>query len=549
LKKRGNNGLIERIVENWLTKVNEKGYQVPFCQCLVSKGYKVLHLSSHGQMEQGKDIISIDEVGNPCAFQLKSGDIDGTEFRKIKGEIEELVEIPINFPGIDKGVDRRVILVTNGVITDKVRRDIDDLNLSYKKKRELPQLEVVTKMDLLKEFIDVHGEFLPTELPDFKLFLELLLSDGHELVNKNLFSKFLENVLFTAKENKLELQRKIASALLLAQYIIDPFEKAHNHVSIIEGWTSFGSYILAIAEKYKLEPQYWKQSFNLVIYKINSELDLLKTEFLSRPNFLESSWDGGLIYKSRLVIVLGWLSAFELYLKWTNPSYNLDRRIYEKISILYKENLWYWGESATPFFITISMLVRDFGETAISNAIIGQVIALLSSENKLKETNTFPVPYADPYYTSEEILSSLFDIKKIDFKSFLGSSYHIGALVDILVRRGNKTIVQYFWKDISLVRKCEFLPTPIWKMLTWQCDEGEQVEQFFDQPQSWKKLKVDASNIDYSTLPVVLVNNPFSLYFLICYPHRLGQPTIKLIDTMSTKPPILSKKDDPITSK
>ena len=144
--------MIERIVENWLTKVNEKGYQVPFCQCLVSKGYAVLHLSSHGQMEQGKDVISTDETGIPCAFQLKGGDIDGAEFRKIKGEIDELVEIPINFPGKEKKINHRALLVTNGVITDKVRRDIDDLNLSYKQ-RGYGQLEVITKLDLLKEIL------------------------------------------------------------------------------------------------------------------------------------------------------------------------------------------------------------------------------------------------------------------------------------------------------------------------------------------------------------------------------------------------------------
>ena len=127
-----------------------------------------------------------------------------------------------------------------------------------------------------------------------------------------------------------------------------------------------------------MESKYWRQSFNLVIFKINSELDSLKTEFTSRANYLESSWDGGLIYKSRLVTVLGWLSAFELYLKWEDPAYILDKRVFEKISTLYKDGLWYWGESATPFFVTISLFAREFGEVSISNAITGQVIAFLS---------------------------------------------------------------------------------------------------------------------------------------------------------------------------
>ena len=154
-----------------------------------------------------------------------------------------------------------------------------------------------------------------------------------------------------------------------------------------------------------------------------------------------------------------------------------------------------------------------------------------------------PIPYADPYYTPGEILFSIFDIKKIDFNSFQGSSYHIGALVDISRRRKNKVILEYFWRDISLVRKCEFHPTPVWKILTWQCDEGEQDEHFFDQPQSWNKLVSDASSMDASSLPNILINNQFALYFLLCYPHRLGQATIKLIDMRSTSSNASCKQD------
>jgi len=297
-----------------LINTNEIGYQVPFCQYLVSEGFSILHLSSHGQMEQGKDVISLDEKGNPCAFQLKGGDIDLAEWRKIKGEIDELVEIPMNFPKIKKDIKHRAILVTNGKITDPVRRIIDDLNLSYKK-RGFSELEIITKMDLLKRFLKVHDVFLPNEPSDFKLFLELLLSDGRELISKELTAKFIEGILFSAKETKPELKRKIASGLLLTKYVMQKYENVENHISIIEGWTLFGSYILAMVEKFSLEDEYWLQSFDLITRLITAQFDLLKEDFFSRKNYLEGSWDGGLIYKSRLTMVLGWLSAFELYKK------------------------------------------------------------------------------------------------------------------------------------------------------------------------------------------------------------------------------------------
>jgi hypothetical protein len=521
--------LIERIVENWLINTNEKGYQVPFCQCLVSQGYTVLHLSPHGEMEQGKDVISIHNGGIPCAFQLKSGDIDGGEFRKIKGEIDELVEIPINFPGVRKDIPHRAVLVTNGVITDKVRRDIDDLNLNYKR-RGFSQLEVRTKMDLLKDFIKVTGSFLPANLSDFKLFLELLLYNGRELIDKELLSRFIESLLFTGKESNLELKRKIGRALLFTEYATSPFEVAENHIALIEGWTLFCSYILSIVERYNLDAEYWRESYDLVQYKINFQLDLLKKEFFSRSNYFESAWDGGYIYKSRLVIAMGWLAAHEVYLKRKDPSYVVDKQIYERIVKLEKENFfWFWGESGTPFFIVLSLFIRECGDKQLSNRFISNLIALLATDNSVDGRDGFPTPFADPYHSVEEILGKTYGVTELDFKSFLGSSYHLSALIDIMVRRNERKILESYWKSISSIRKCEFRPTPDWKFFTWHCDEGKQLEHFYERPQSWGKLVNEAAN--YAGLgPKLMVNNPFSYYYLLCFPHRLSQNTLKLID-------------------
>ena len=115
------NGVLERLVENWLTRANEREYQFPFCQALVSKGYRVLHLSAHGPQEQGKDIIAIDRTGRPVGYQLKTGDLDTTAYRAIAGEVAELVELPIRYPGVRSDGRYRCVLVTNGSLTDPVR--------------------------------------------------------------------------------------------------------------------------------------------------------------------------------------------------------------------------------------------------------------------------------------------------------------------------------------------------------------------------------------------------------------------------------------------
>ena len=65
--------MIERAIENWLTKTNERNYQAAFCQVLMHKGHRVLYSSSHGPMEQGKDIITVapDGDGDYHAYQTR----------------------------------------------------------------------------------------------------------------------------------------------------------------------------------------------------------------------------------------------------------------------------------------------------------------------------------------------------------------------------------------------------------------------------------------------------------------------------------------------
>jgi hypothetical protein len=486
-------------------------------------------------MEQGKDIISIDNKGVPCAFQLKTGDIDLAEFRKIKGEIDELVEIHINFPCIRKDINHRAVLVTNGTITDPVRREIDDLNVRYKE-RGFSELEIRTKLDLLKDFLDVNRAFLPTDLLHFKHFLELLLYDGHKLVNKKSLANFIEKITLAEKpETKLRTKRRIASSLLLTEYSLSPFETTKNHVSIIEGWTLFCGYVLALAEKLSIEPMYWRQSYDLAIHKANSELDALKDEFFSRTNYLESAWDGGAIYKSRLVIVLGWLSARELYRKKIDPSYSVDRRVCDSIrSFEEKAQLLFWGESATPFFMAMSLLARVHSDNNLSGRLVGRITALIAAENNIDSNKISPAAFADPYYGPEQVLGSIYHLNNLNMKSFAGASYHIGSLVDMLVRNGNRKLLDNSWRDISDIRKCEFNPSPAWKMFTWRCDSGEQVENYYNRPQSWKELFNNATSYDLSNLARMLPDSAYAYYFVLCYPHRLTQKISFFIEKETT---------------
>ena len=150
----------------------------------------------------------------------------------------------------------------------------------------------------------------------------------------------------------------------------------------------------------------------------------------------------------------------------------------------------------------------------------------------------------DPYYSPKEIINHFYGPpeKRIDMGSFSGASYHLAVLVDILVRKKQTNLLNELWKSVSHILLSELSNNELWETFRWHCDSGEQVENFYNKPQSWKALQADACQIDYQRLPKYLVKHPFSYYFLLCYPHRLNRSTAKLIDLLDNGSLLLPTK-------
>ena len=73
--------MIEKLIEHWLDSIGELGYQSAFVQMLVGQGHTILHSTRHMPIEFGKDVITIDPDGIPCAYQLKGNPQITTELK------------------------------------------------------------------------------------------------------------------------------------------------------------------------------------------------------------------------------------------------------------------------------------------------------------------------------------------------------------------------------------------------------------------------------------------------------------------------------------
>src|SRR4030042_1938281 len=170
-----------------------------------------------------------------------------------------------------------------------------------------------------------------------------------------------------------------------------------------------------------------------------------------------------------------------------DSGYLIDNRVYSSLKKLYGNDTWFWGESATPLFVMMSKLAQKSGDSSLSNRIICDLIIDIAFKNAFKEEESLP----DPYYSVKQLINHNYGSpeEKIDLGSFSGQSYHLAVLVDILVRKDRRDLLSEVWKRISYIANLEFMPSSLADIFKWHCSEGEELNTFYSNPQSWSELR------------------------------------------------------------
>lgn len=230
----------ERLVEDWLIRINERGYEVPFCQSLLAKGYRVLRCG-HSPTEHGKDVLAVAPDGAVCAYQLKTGDFAQADMTKHHDQIVMLVETRPIHPSLPTKFKYRPYLVTTGDFKEPALSLIKELNAGWIE-RSLPTLEPINGRQLHVDFVALSADFWPVEAPAVRRFRELYLIDGRGDLDVQQYADFLMEILRGSK-SELDLERRAAAANLFASYLLGDFYQQRDHWSVFQGWTICASQI------------------------------------------------------------------------------------------------------------------------------------------------------------------------------------------------------------------------------------------------------------------------------------------------------------------
>ena len=543
--------MIERVVEHWLTNVNERQYQFPFCHVLLSRGFRLLHISSHGPQEQGKDIIALDADDQPIAFQLKTGNIDLATLRKIHGELVELVEVPIQFPGLPPASHHRSVLVTNGMLNDTARQSLDGFIRGWER-RGFPPMRVEPRDSLLRDFVDLHGRYLPAQLSDVEQLLRFYTCDGSGPLPRGQFAEFvLRNIplgelpkRFVPRQSRRtikrvktptkEVARHLASTALLTSYALYPFTVKKNHWAEFEGWVIFSAHVLAVAERLELPDAAWVSTYEISFLAARTALAELVSEATKREQWLEGDVIvDSQVYRARMTIVIGLMALYSILCRLRREENVFESDIYTFIKQHLTE-LHVWGETASPYLVLLALCLEQRGEANTGEAILGGLLSGLLQRNKPRSETDPDIALSDPYLEVSDALAWNSGIRRgpaWERQSYDGQAYGLRAVVMLLARRLRRQLLASNWYGITDVSFIEMYPAETWGMLLWRFPIGDLRITLSERPQSWVKLLEAARNIKTDDIPAQLRARPDFLAALITvFPHRLRADTLKVIE-------------------
>lgn len=520
--------MIERIFDNWLTSASERSFQLALVQLLIAEGHEIIHVSTHGAGEHGKDIISKDGDGRYHAYQLKvtdAVDLPKGAWRDMREEVYEVSEVRIEHPSVIPGSEHTGWFVINSGLTPDVSAEIETRNREYRDKgmRELRTIlkgEVRTR--LLKEF----ASLLPEEPAEFQQFLSLYLANGNAPLDKAKFAKLVASALPEAGQiSKKEERRRIAGATLLSLYALHPYIRQQNHVAVIDGLVIVAASILRWVALRGVQDKTWQDSFTILMDVLDDVFTDLEKEVLAREDvFVEGQ---PLVdepyYRYRITKLLGYLAGWQVF-RFLRKGQPPNGTAIGHILQAKDSKLLLWGETAVPQFLMLGWF-RECIAQAVSGEHLLTLLQAIVEKNDPSSDDGLP----SPYYSETQVLETKLMLAPPFDETFVGRSFTLRSVVDVLVRRENREPLSTIWKQLSQIYCVEFTPSKLHDYLAWHVEKGRENARFFEVPQGWTKLKEEADRLH--ELPKVIDENRFFLpLFLLVYPHRLCPRTAGALD-------------------
>lgn len=522
------NGVIGKLLENWLDSASERSYQAVFVQMLSAQGYRVVHSTRHASTEFGKDVLAVAPDGVGCAYQLKGNPgkrLSLTEFRNEQAQLVQLMSQPVTYPGFPEG-PHRSYLVTNGYFEEEVQLAIDQLNRGP----YMSQVQLISRGDIMQWCHEFGSALWPSELADTKTMLELYLADPKDQLPKRKLFEIISVVLAIReadpKVRRTEFERRVYSAALLTGIVTAKFAEADNHQAVVHAWVIFLVHVFAASSKHACPiDNATTNAVTLAEAGAYDALTALWREILGRKHLVEGN---GLtdpeLYGWRITTLVGLLTCLSLADERIGLLNKEERDSLANWLLFPPRNLDLWGEAAIADLLPWLVWLRKHDATIRPDLEIASAAELVISRNEPNSS----VPLAAPYYGFSEVAKHRFHLHKLgesdpfEQDHFAGSAFTAEALLHLLARTNLKSKCRAIWPQFTRIQHRRFCMDADWHFCLLDAPGGVEETRIYPPTYEWSRLKADAVAISLGSFPIEIGSRPWLLaaWWQVA-PHRL----------------------------
>lgn len=551
----------EKLIEYWLDSANERAYQGTFCQILANRKHTVVHSTRHMPMEFGKDVISINENKEPCAFQLKGnpgGRLTLAQFAEVQPQLIQLVVQPVVFLGFPSK-PHRSFLVTNGEVEEEVQRAIDDMNRGFiRQGYNEHQLITVISRGMILRWAQESAEAL---WPDDIFFQEKIIKhwnmSGEGELDYDVFMDGLRQMLGLQEDphnrpTQKNAKRNATAAALYTSVLIKNFSASNNHDAIISAWTIYISHCIAMVERYNLNfdktvrkavelaEQLILASLREIFEEVKAKFEEIKINRAKNKKEMRSELvffdfnplTDTILWRARALRIRAFLAILGFWLRETGEGSEDDRGFLRTVLRPEPKSLEIWGEAAIPQALSVFWYLRSIDPTVQPNFGTYLILKAIFSACFNTQERRMPTPY---HHLEECIRYKHRDFLKCDVEAMENeiqerSSYFAESLMHCFVRTNLKSFAKELWPNLTRLTHHSYEPRNSWEFPLWRSESGVLLSKQLPKTKEWEALKDEARRVGASILPGYYKEKPLMLLlFIIFFPHRASPNVVRFL--------------------